>query len=80
MTQRVRPAPSPLTAREQDVPAGLAEGESDAEIARALFIGLNTVDTHLMSGPARTRAFPRTAGTAVPSRAPAGPARPAAVG
>lgn len=42
------PAPVTLTPREAEVLAGVAEGLSNAEIGRRLFIGEATVKTHLL--------------------------------
>lgn len=76
VTARVRPASSPLTAREQDVLAELVEGKSNAEIARALFIGMNTVDTHLMSIFRKLDVHNRTEAVATALRGGLGPIRP----
>ena len=40
---------APLTAREEEVVIAVAQGQSNAEIADALFVSLSTVKTHLAS-------------------------------
>jgi len=46
-TPASRPAESPLTPREREILRGVAEGCSNAELARRHFVSLNTVKTHL---------------------------------
>jgi DNA-binding NarL/FixJ family response regulator len=48
------PASTTLTERERDVLTLLAEGRSNAEIAQRLFIGVNTVKTHVGNLMAKT--------------------------
>jgi DNA-binding CsgD family transcriptional regulator/tetratricopeptide (TPR) repeat protein len=56
-----RTAPAGLTAREQQVLALLAEGLSDREISRRLFISERTVQHHVSAVLAKTGASSRTA-------------------
>ncbi|WP_433337397.1 response regulator [Spirillospora sp. CA-294931] len=55
-----RPAPVALTAREEDVLTAVADGLSNAEIARRLTIGEATVKTHLLRVFAKLDANDRT--------------------
>ncbi|RKS71349.1 DNA-binding NarL/FixJ family response regulator [Motilibacter peucedani] len=49
LVTRVRtPPPPPLSAREREVLAGVARGQSNVEIGRSLHIGEATVKTHLL--------------------------------
>jgi DNA-binding NarL/FixJ family response regulator len=80
VTARVQPPPATLTAREQEVLAELAEGKSNADIARALFIGLNTVDTHLMSIFRKLGVHNRTEAVAMVLRGGSAPRDPALAG
>ena len=57
-------APFGLTARETEVLRLLAEGATDAAIAAALSISVNTVNKHVASILAKTGAANRTAAAA----------------
>ncbi|WP_088289613.1 response regulator transcription factor [Kineosporia sp. A_224] len=61
LVSRMRtPAADPLTPREVEVLAAVAQGLSNAEIGRALFIGEATVKTHLLRAFAKLGVDDRT--------------------
>lgn len=69
LMHRVRsPAGTTLTPREVDVLRGVAEGWSNAEIGRRLFIGEATVKTHLLRAFAKLDVDDRTRAVVVASR------------
>jgi NarL family two-component system response regulator LiaR len=57
-----------LTGREQDVLRLLVQGQSDKEIAEALFIGLRTVETHVSNVLAKLGVRNRAEATALAVR------------
>ena len=62
LAERIRtPAAPDLTSREVEVLRLVATGSSNAEIARALFIGEATVKTHLVRAFAKLGVTDRTA-------------------
>jgi DNA-binding CsgD family transcriptional regulator len=62
-------AGAPLTAREREVVALLCAGLNNTEIARALFVSIETVKTHLKASMAKTGARNRTHLAALAGRA-----------
>jgi predicted ATPase/DNA-binding CsgD family transcriptional regulator len=62
------PVPFGLTGREQDVLRLLVQGQSDKEIAEALFIGLRTVETHVSNVLAKLGVRNRAEATALAVR------------
>jgi DNA-binding NarL/FixJ family response regulator len=62
------PAPEALTKRELDVLRGVAEGLTNADIGKLLFIGESTVKTHLVRVFVKLNVDDRTAAVTVAMR------------
>jgi DNA-binding NarL/FixJ family response regulator len=68
MARMRTPAPEALTKRELDVLRGVAEGLTNADIGKQLFIGESTVKTHLLRVFAKLNVDDRTAAVTVALR------------
>jgi DNA-binding CsgD family transcriptional regulator len=64
----VRPGEAALTAREREILALVADGRSNGEIARQLFISTKTVSVHVSNILAKLGAGGRTEAAAVARR------------